>query len=626
MIEAATRNRWHGLNLASFLPWLAIAALWMVVIDYGRIQHDALLYSFQSVARLRPQLYSGDLFLRYGSQDNFTAFSYLYSWLVGSLGVEAAAAWTTFVAMLALLFVSWLLARRLTTRAMALMGLAFLVALPTGYGAYGIFHVIEPFVSPRMPAEALAIGALLAILANRRLLAAVLLAASACMHPLMAAPAALIAVSLALPVAHRKRLAALCVLGVALLALVGRLSALDPLRVDAAWRDYFDNFAAYLFTANWGRADWFALGPPLLTLWLASATLPAATARQLCTAAALVGLLGLALVLVGADWAGIALVVQGQGYRWMWPATLLAPLVLPAVGLQLWRLGTHGRAAVLTLAAAWFSSRESFAPVVFAAAAVIGLIALRDLLAPASRRWILAGAALMLLITVAVSLTDRLLVAQSPFRETHELAPVAYLRYLFSGGLVPIALLLGVFALAARPAWRGMQLVATLGLLVAAVLLLPASVASWSKREYPSDVYAKFSTWRALVPAGSEVVWIDRPDAAWLLLERPSYFSVQQSMSGVFARSAVPEIMARETRLVPFMMADDLRAELAFAGERRIAGRIAASTLGQVCEAIDARFVVARDAFKEKPLAIAPAGVPANYRTMKLYQCDSPPT
>ena len=149
------------------------------------------------------------------------------------------------------------------------------------------------------------------------------------------------------------------------------------------------------------------------------------------------------------------------------------------------------------------------------------------------------------------------------------------------------------------------------------------SVAGWSKREYPSDMYAKFSAWRALVPPGSEVVWIDRPDAAWLLLERPSYFSVQQSMSGVFARRAVPEIISRETRLVPFMLADGLRGELVFAGARRIAGRTAASTLDQVSEPIDARFVEARGAIKETPLAIAPPDVPANYRTMKLYQCDS---
>ena len=109
----------------------------------------------------------------------------------------------------------------------------------------------------------------------------------------------------------------------------------------------------------------------------------------------------MAIVLVGADWAGIALIVQGQGYRWMWPATLLAPLVLPATGLQLWRLGTHGRAAVLALAAAWFSSRESFAAEIFMSAAAIGVFSLRDLLAAPSRRGGQIGAALMLLISGA---------------------------------------------------------------------------------------------------------------------------------------------------------------------------------------------------------------------------------
>jgi len=622
----AGASRWNGLTAATVLPWLAIAALWLLTTEYARIEHDALLYSFQAIAHLHPDLYSGDIYLRYGSQDNFSAFSSIYSMLVGWLGFEGAAAWTTFVAMIALLLVAWLLARRLVPAQVALMGLACLVALPKGYGAYGIFRVVEPFVSPRMPAEALAICALLAIFSGRRLHAAALLIGSASMHPLMAAPAVLIALYLVLPPEKRWLLLAASALGLVILAIVGSLPLVDPLRIDVEWRKYLDGHAVYLFGANWTRSDWMGLFPPTLMLLLGTRVLESGQSRQLCVAALLAGFMGFAIMLIGADWLRIAIVIQGQGYRWFWPATLFSLLLLPAVAMQLWRRGTTGRAATLALAAVWLSPRESFGPMIALAAALAGVVALRDLVAPAYRRWVLIGAALMLFIAAAFALAERVMIATSPFFEGTEFPLVDVLRYLCVGGLIPAVLLAGVFALANRPAWRFTQISVALGLLGICVLLVPVSHASWSLREYEPRVRDAFATWRGVIPEGSEVVWIEKPEAAWLLLERPSYYSLQQSMSGVFKRNAAREIMVREARLVPFMQADSVNSVLEFLGQPRRAARAAAPTLDDVCKAVDARFLVARSAFAEKFLAAAPAGVPSTYRAMKLYRCDPPST
>jgi hypothetical protein len=620
--DAATAGSWRHSAVTNALCWLAIAALWLLVSEYARIEHDAQLYSFQAIARLHPDLYSGDLYLRHGSQDDFTLFSALYARIVAWLGFEGAAAWTTFVSMLALLFASWRLARRLVPAPLALLAVGFLIALPKGYGGFGVFRVIEPFVSPRMPAEALALCAIMALLAQRRLLACALLLASASMHPLMAAPAALIVLFLALSPPRRWLLAAAGAAGLVLLAIVGSLSLVDPWRVDALWREYFDNFAANLYVVNWSRVDWMGLCPPALTLLLGAGTLESPRARQLCVAALLVAALGMGIMIVGADWLQIAIIVKGQAYRWVWPSALLAPLLLPAIGAQLWRLGSNGRAAILALSALWLSPRESFGPLIALAALVIAIIALRDLVAPAYRRWVLVGAALMLAIAAAFTLGERLLVAENPFWRTELDGTTDYVRYLFIGGLIPAVLLVGVFWLAQLSRWRPIQAVVALALLGACVALTPERVANWSLRVYPPEVHEKFSAWRALIPPRSEVVWIDKPEAVWLLLERPSYFSLQQSMSGVFERSAVPEIMSRESRLVPFMMADGQRVELTFMNPRRKAGRTAARTLEEVCRAIDAPFVVARSPFHEPPLAAAPADVPATYRAMKLYRCD----
>jgi hypothetical protein len=611
--------------LATALPWFAIAASWLLVIQYSGIDHDGLLYSFQTIARLHPELYAGDIYLRHGSQDDFSVFSSIYSMLVAWLGVESAAAWTTFVAQVALLAAAWLLARQLVPAWLAVLGLGLLIVMPGSYGAYGIFHVVETFITPRMPAEALGIGAFIAMLAGRRVLACVLLVGTACLHPLMAAPCVLIVVFLALPPGRRWMLPVAMLGGLVLLAVVGSTSLVEPLRIDEAWRDYFDGYAAYLFIENWRIRDWMVMCAPALTLTAGARLLDDARARQLCLATLLTGAAGLAVMAIGADWLRISLVVQGQGYRWFWPAMLCALLLLPAVAVRLWQTGVTGRAAVLILAAMWLSARESFGPMLALGAIVIMACALHDRLRPEYRRWLFIGALLALGIAAAASLADRVMVASNPFAESFAPGPADHLRYLSVGGLLPVLGLIAVMAIARRPAWRGAKIAATSLLLAACIVLAPSSHAEWSRRAFAPS-HAAFEPWRRMIPPGNEVVWIDRPDAVWLLLDRPSYYSVQQNISGVFSRAAAAQVMSRESTLIPFMKADRSNEALSFVSESRRNEHEAARSLAEVCAAIDARFVIARTEFPEPPLAPAPAGAPAAYRAMKLYRCDPPST
>ncbi len=379
-------------RIARALPWLALAGLWLLATNYRGLYHDAVLYSIQAMAHLKPELYAGDLFLRFGSQDRFTLFSSVYSLLTGWLGLETAAAWITFIATLALEFAALLLVWRLVPKPLALLGLAFLIALPNDYGPYGVFNLLEPFVTPRMPAAALALGAVLAMISGRRLLAAALLVASASMHPLMAAPAFAIVAFFGLPPGRRWYLPAAAGAGLILLALLGSLPAIDALRVDAPWDQFLDDYARYLFAGRWRLVDWLHACPALLTLLLGARVLADATARQLCVAVLFTAALGMAIMVIGADWLRIALVVQGQGYRWLWPATLVALLVLPAIGVELWRRGPLGRAALFALAALWIARDEPFAPTIALVAAFVAVLTLRNQGALKYPRWLLDGA------------------------------------------------------------------------------------------------------------------------------------------------------------------------------------------------------------------------------------------
>src|SRR5262245_39707386 len=57
---------------------------------YGNIIHDARLYAFQVQNQLSDGAFGQDLFLRFGSQDQFTPFSRFAAPLAAALGIEGS--------------------------------------------------------------------------------------------------------------------------------------------------------------------------------------------------------------------------------------------------------------------------------------------------------------------------------------------------------------------------------------------------------------------------------------------------------------------------------------------------------------------------------------------------------
>src|SRR6267154_3673856 len=161
-------------------------ATWARSHSYRGIFHDAGLYTLQALARLHPDSLTEDVFLRFGSQDGFTIFSPIYAAASRLLGVEWAGATLTLLLQWALLAAAWILARAVMPSSMTIFGVAVLIAMPGDYGPDRIFTCIEPFLTPRMAAEALVLGSLAAALGQRKALAVSLGIAAVLIHPIMA--------------------------------------------------------------------------------------------------------------------------------------------------------------------------------------------------------------------------------------------------------------------------------------------------------------------------------------------------------------------------------------------------------------------------------------------------------
>ena len=178
---------------------LMLVAIWLVLRGYHGLTGDGQIYAFQAFARLHPQL-TTDLYLQNTSQDQFTLFSPVYAWWIGLLGLEHAARLLTLAFSVWFLAASWSFAAAVAGRDTAWLTVAMLLIIGGDFGGSGVFRVLDPFLTARLPAEALIITALACHVRERKGLGLLLALAALFIHPMMALPGLLLLVCLRLPV------------------------------------------------------------------------------------------------------------------------------------------------------------------------------------------------------------------------------------------------------------------------------------------------------------------------------------------------------------------------------------------------------------------------------------------
>src|SRR5207249_4488711 len=144
-------------------------------------------YSLQALNSAEDGAYADDVFLRYGSQDQFTLFSRLVGPMVAVLGLRLTFFLLYIVFNTLFLFALFRLVRAFVDDALiATLALVFLVTAPLHYGGHDIFTVHEQFFTPRINGMTFTLLALERILRGGFVTAAALLLAGTLMHPLMA--------------------------------------------------------------------------------------------------------------------------------------------------------------------------------------------------------------------------------------------------------------------------------------------------------------------------------------------------------------------------------------------------------------------------------------------------------
>jgi hypothetical protein len=611
-------------KICAFALVLVLAAIWQLLRGYHGITDDGQIYAFQAIARIHPYLAS-DLYLQNTSQDQFTVFSPFYAWFIELLSLEHAAR------LLTLLFTLWFLAAAFNTarcmggRDCAWLAVACLLITAGSYGGSGVFRFAETFLTARLPAEALIVSSLLCYLRGRKRLAVTVATLALIVHPLIALPGLLLLLCLSLPSpmivigALGSILATLVIASAA--ANVSWASRLLP-TMDPAWLGVVQERSQFLFLQLWSFRDSTLNARPFFCLALTALVVRDERIQKLCIAAAIVGATGLAVAAVASLIGPIALLVQGQAWRWAWITVFVSILLLPATLLQIWRDEKCGPLCSLLLILGWtLTATNGLACVSLALVLWATRISFSDRTARLFR-W--------LFLALLVALLAWMLVQYCDFAASIPLPGVSFLgagqsRDGFAVRFSAALFVAMVWRLALiKNIWS--QILLAGALLAMVIFDLPAAFKESRTLGAAANI-AEFSDWDKAIPPASAVLVTPARDVGafvWFTLGRPNYLAVDQSAGVVFSRDTALEVQRRSQVLLPLMdpnwkILTKLRTAAVDKRKSDVSSRLlTAESLGRVCSDSQLGFVISRENIGFDPLRHEGAGP---WKGWSLYDC-----
>jgi hypothetical protein len=598
--------------------------LWLLMHRYVGLDRDAQIYAFQAVAKINEALRT-DLYLQNTSQDQFTIFSPFYAWFIRYLGLEGAARFLTVVFVVWFLAAAWKLERELTGRETAWLAIAFLVITSGSYGAYSVFRFSEQYLTARLPAEALVVTALACHFKGLKICGLVFATFALFVHPLIALPGVLLLICMWVPVQIGVLGAVVGILSARGIALstkvVPSLSRVITI-MDPTWMEVVRERSQFLLLQYWRIQDWELNLRPFISLAITALTIRDARIHKLSIGAILVGTTGILVALVGSNIGHVAILLQGQAWRWVWISGFISALLIPLTALELWRDTKCGPICTVLLIAGW-----TFGPIDGTACVALALIvylarANISLRVSQYLRWSAVGLGM---IIVAWVLANSWMILTSASSESGR-EPLFLTRIRDILGLeVSAACLAFLF-------WFWIKDCASVRSLSIAALVLAISCAyvlpkSFSQTVSPASDAAirEFSDWRNSIPPTSSVFVTPAPDTGsfvWFTLARPNYLATDQSAGVIFSRATALEVRRRSEVLLPV---EDPDWKI-LSGMHRSGGAkgqsakrpLTSKTLISICRDPQLGFVISRDDVGFDPLRHTHSGA---WKDWNLYDC-----
>jgi hypothetical protein len=445
-------------------------------------------------------------------------------------------------------------------------------------------------------------------------------------HPLMALSGLLTIVCLLLPL----RMSAGGAIGGALVALALAVLAVKAPAfshvltvMDPSWTEVVQERSQFLFLQLWSIRDWAVNARPFIFFAITALAVTDERIRKLCMVAALVGGAGLAVAFIGGLIGPVALLVQGQAWRWVWIGVFVSAALAPFTLLQVWRDEKCGPLCALLMALGW-----TLPGVYGTACASIGLILWLVRARMSSRlasgfRWVFVtlGAAI-----VMWTLVKCWAIVSPPTPPSGRAASgLAQVPDIFALKIlaVLVAALVWWGVITRRTTWVPMVLSAMLTAF--SLLIFPAAFRQARTLGAAAEIQ-EFADWENVIPPTGTVLVAPPRDVGafvWFTLARPNYLALDQSSGVVFSRTTSLEVRRRSEVLLPLMDPDwKIRTGLAKSkgGRKKEAATrpLTSKNLIAICADPQLGFVISPENVGFDPLRHENAGT---WKDWNLYDC-----
>jgi hypothetical protein len=245
-----------------------------------------------------------DPFFVFGSQNNYTIFSYIYAFFIKILGLNKATIVLLIIGQVAFLSSVFYLLRKFLSFNLIVLGIMALAILPPWYGGYHIFSYGEAFLTARTFAEVLSILAIAFALDKKWVLSIIILIFSALMHPLIALPAIAI-VWVFFSIEYRTIGLSLAVFGFFVFVL-GAFLGIRPfnkilLFYDSKWWDLVKLRNPFCLIVKWKPLNWLNLAIDVVSALLIIKLTDNKTLKQLFLITLSVTISAILISLIGGD-------------------------------------------------------------------------------------------------------------------------------------------------------------------------------------------------------------------------------------------------------------------------------------------------------------------------------------
>ncbi len=598
------------------LVWCAlIAAVLVAAHPYVGIVHDGILYLAQALMHIYPDIYAGDLFFKWGSQDQYSIFSSLYSALIASLGLNGANVLLVVLSQGVFLGASFLVVRRLLPPGLHGFGLLMLACSNGIYGGQFIFRVAEPFVTPRPFAEAATLFAVALLVSGRKFSALAVLLGSALLHPLVAL-AGLLYAWIYLVMQDRRWAWALLL---AVPGLAAGLAGMEPFvqlfrQFDPDWLATLVDRNPHIFLKQWTSHDWSLVACDL-AIAAAAFTLADGLARRALGAVLVLAASTLALSFVGADLLHNVLLTNLQPWRGLWLVHWMSAAVLPFLAWRMWREGPIGQ-LVAGLAIYVFVFRGL--PSGLAAAVLMAL-----LFAGRGRLVVRERLARVVLVALAVGGMANWLGTLWRVRQDALATGSPVQEYVIQALSKPFVLLvlgcgIGLWLLRDPKRWQKAAVALALAMLTPFL---------WDQRSalarYVETTPMGTHPFSKIVSPRQEVFWYKDVVTPWVLMQRRSYMSGPQKAGQMFNRNTAMEFRSRSAALNIMEFHAEVCAWMNAANNRNDSCEPNLETLETTCrEAKGLDFIVLRNRIGKHWVAYWTPPVELNYRRPYFYLYD----